>query len=520
MPFSFLDDCANGGLLAFKAHSKLMQLILLLLLCAAESKADGTVQVSPSATEAGATIVLIFPQQAVITSVKIGGVAATVLTPPGVPATQIQVQIPKDAQMGNLPISVETGSGVYSGTVLIYPTLNNVEAAGEGLPGVPIGGTLKLTTSGVFPPNSLPPTIRLTLLPTRQHAGQSRPTTDKVTIVDSSRIQLKENVILANLPPSIDPGVYQVEMIPPIANATFGPAAIICVYNIGLCILVALVPIAVTGLLVFVLVSIPSAKKAPTGRPYQWYQLLFLEEENNTYSLSRAQFIIWLVSIASAYVFLFVARGAIQRTWEFPPLSGFAYTFLLSLGTLVVAQGTNSIKGVKGAGTVEPKLSDLVLNGDVLALERVQQILWTIIAASMFLWITFTDYVSANALPTIPQEMLVLMGISSGGYLAGKFARKPGPVIQRVDPRAAEDPAAVTFRIIGQKLSQNVLVWIDDEQVLKASIVTIDPDKDSPTEFATTLGIAWQPATGDWFHGGHRIALVNPDSQRAEWLVS
>ena len=120
-----------------------------------------------------------------------------------------------------------------------------------------------------------------------------------------------------------------------------------------------------------------------------------------------------------------------------------------------------------------------------------QQILWTIIGASMFPWITFSDYVNSNALPTIPQEMLVLMGISSGGYLAGIFARKPGPVIQRVEQRAEKDPAGVTFRIIGQKLSQTAFVWIDDEQVTKASIVTLDPDKESPTEFATTLGIAW-----------------------------
>ena len=41
--------------------------------------------------------------------------------------------------------------------------------------------------------------------------------------------------------------------------------------------------------------------------------------------------------------------------------------------------------------------------------------------------ITIKTYATATALPTIPDEMLTLMGISSAGYLAGKMARMEPP---------------------------------------------------------------------------------------------
>src|SRR5207245_324636 len=119
------------------------------------------------------------------------------------------------------------------------------------------------------------------------------------------------------------------------------------------------------------------------------------------------------------YSFLMLANWSVSGTWSFPKFGGGAYAFMLSLGTLVVAQVTNAATGPKGSGEVHPAVSDLVVHGGVLAPERVQQVLWTLVAAIGFLLTVIGSYSTPTELPTIPTELLVLMGISSAGYIAG-----------------------------------------------------------------------------------------------------
>jgi hypothetical protein len=76
-----------------------------------------------------------------------------------------------------------------------------------------------------------------------------------------------------------------------------------------------------------------NAAPAEGARPRWWIEAALLEAENNTYSLSRAQFLWWLAIITWGYLFLFLGQGWVGGKWAFPPLGGFSYTFLISLGT-------------------------------------------------------------------------------------------------------------------------------------------------------------------------------------------
>src|SRR5262249_43984029 len=59
--------------------------------------------------------------------------------------------------------------------------------------------------------------------------------------------------------------------------------------------------------------------KVPTGQKrYFFLSMLLLEQENQTYSLSRAQFLGWLTVIIWCYLFLFYAKGLIEGSWAFP----------------------------------------------------------------------------------------------------------------------------------------------------------------------------------------------------------
>ena len=160
-----------------------------------------------------------------------------------------------------------------------------------------------------------------------------------------------------------------------------------------------------------------------------------MEPENRTYSLSRAQFFLWLVVVGFSYAYLFFAQHSVRGNWAFPGFGGGGYALMISLGTLVGASILSSTVGSKGSGDVYPAMSDLVLHGGVLAPERVQQLVWTVIASISFLFIVIGSYGTDTGMPSIPNELLVLMGVSSAGYLAGKMARDPGPIIDRINPR-------------------------------------------------------------------------------------
>jgi hypothetical protein len=199
-------------------------------------------------------------------------------------------------------------------------------------------------------------------------------------------------------------------------------------------------------------------------------------------------------------------------------LSGFAYTFLISLGTVVLAQATSAMKGVKGAGQMHPARSDLIVHGGVIAPERVQQVVWSVLAGLAFLWITIRTYATATALPTIPEELLVLMGISSAGYLVGKVGRKPGPIIQQV----LVEEGSVRLRIYGEHLYRHAFVWVDGIQQPKDAIKPGEEDNpERPNEFVKSLQVTLPDISREeWYGQKHTVVIINADGQQAQWQAS
>jgi hypothetical protein len=134
-----------------------------------------------------------------------------------------------------------------------------------------------------------------------------------------------------------------------------------------------------------------------------------------------------------------------------------------------------AIKGPKGAGSEDPSLADLVTSGGVAVVDRVQMFVWTIVGVVAFC-VAALRYGpgTIKMLDPVPTSMLYMMGLSSAGYLGGKLARKPGPVITElsITPSEADDAIAsaaapppppppnltqpiAEAQAIGQKLSAN-----------------------------------------------------------------
>jgi hypothetical protein len=197
--------------------------------------------------------------------------------------------------------------------------------------------------------------------------------------------------------------------------------------------LIRLIAVIVSIFLIGLVYFLLSFKGAHIVRDRSYrLKAMFLDKQTNTYSLSILQFHLWTAATLFGYTFyalskLFVQRGNVIADVPdgLPGIVGIG----IGAGTAVAAQLIQSVNA-KGAGEEAPSPSDLVTSGGAVAPDRVQMLVWTFIGVGMFIaavWVQ--EPATISGLPQIPSTLMQLMGLSSLGYLGGKFARKPGPNI-------------------------------------------------------------------------------------------
>jgi hypothetical protein len=184
-----------------------------------------------------------------------------------------------------------------------------------------------------------------------------------------------------------------------------------------------------------------SRVKNPYAISRQEYKLrlLFLDPQTDTYSLSKLQFYLWTNAALFSYAYLFISRVLVQHgIWpDIPPnLPG---VIAIAAGTSVSSQIITSTKGSKGAGALYPGFADFITSGGVVAADRLQMLLWTLFGVGAFIVTTLGQAPAIiQDLPTVPDHLLYMMGLSSAGYLGGKLARKAGPVVNEISISPAD----------------------------------------------------------------------------------
>jgi hypothetical protein len=292
--------------------------------------------------------------------------------------------------------------------------------------------------------------------------------------------------------------------------------------------------------LIYLLLSSGSrTMQTATGRRSSLLTKLFMDEETKSYSLSKCQFYAWTFAAILGYIFLAVSKSIVQGSAVFPDIpDGLPGIILYSAGTSVLATWITSTRGSKGAGEDTPNFADFITSGGVVAPERLQFVVWTITGIFTFLTIVLrSDPLTVSDLPRIPDGFMNLMGISSVGYLAGKLARKPGPVIStlavaKVTEQADENklgdykppdasPAkghvggdVLTLGLQGEGLSPNASIKVDGNP-LRADQFWINGVADPQTGFCTSLNVSLNNAA-PYLEGSHTLTIVNPDAQAAD----
>lgn len=201
------------------------------------------------------------------------------------------------------------------------------------------------------------------------------------------------------------------------------------------------------GLLVLAAIAVFAA--IPTkGRLWE-----LVEGADGRASTSKFQWLLWLVAIAFAYTVLWVLRA---KQGDYAAISQVPVNLLtllaFSTGTAAAAKGITA--GYVQSNKLAKPVKDANAKGGLIQddsgapdLGKLQMIAFTLIAIVVFFWTLGHQIASTpviTSLPNVDSSLLVLMGISQGGYLGKKLATFNSPVLYPPSPPTAIVSAPVT----------------------------------------------------------------------------
>lgn len=148
----------------------------------------------------------------------------------------------------------------------------------------------------------------------------------------------------------------------------------------------------------------------------------FARHRTQRFSLSNVQIMMWTLLVLYAFCFVWVANGILLDI-----SSGVLVLLGISGGTSVLSRG---IDQMASAGEAPPpivdtaSLKDLVINDNgEFDLLRFQMLGFTLFTLAY----SFVSVIRSEGLPQIPDNLYMLMGISSGAYVGGKVADNMKP---------------------------------------------------------------------------------------------
>ncbi len=210
------------------------------------------------------------------------------------------------------------------------------------------------------------------------------------------------------------------------------------------------------GLAVLVLLYLITAVASGHWNPWK-----LVEGADGWASTSKLQWLLWIVVILFSYTALWVLRAEQGHYSAIGQVPVNVLTVLgFSTGTAAAAKGITSayVQGNRvskptppagGTAPTGPKAG--ILNDDTGApeLAKIQVMGFTLVAIGIYLATVSHQIVSHAAitsLPDIDTSLLVLMGISQGGYLGKKLVTFGSPALYATDPPTAAPGTSVTLK--------------------------------------------------------------------------
>ena len=154
------------------------------------------------------------------------------------------------------------------------------------------------------------------------------------------------------------------------------------------------------------------------------------------YSLGRTQLVFWSIIVIGSYLYLYINNNA-------PPQITNASIILLSIsiGTTLVGKVIDDTQTTGFRHQDSPSngfLIDILSDEKGISVHRLQNVIWSLIVAVIYIQTVFVS--TANILPdesVITNQLLELMGISSGAYVGIKVTENMKSVPQQPNEKAA-----------------------------------------------------------------------------------
>lgn len=221
-------------------------------------------------------------------------------------------------------------------------------------------------------------------------------------------------------------------------------------------------------------------------------------------STSKLQWFLWLIAILFGYVAIWVLRA---EQGDYTALSDIPVNILtvlgFSTGTAAAAKGITAgyVQTGKVAKTGVPANPTPATTGGIFQddgggpeLAKIQMIAFTILAIGIFLAAVFHQIAIGDikdSLPNIDSSLLVLMGISQGGYLGKKLVTFGTPALFAPNPLSGPPATAVTVTGSGLGAQQ-----AGSQLLLNGAPIAVTAWSDTSIQFTVpaddpATGIAW-----------------------------
>ena len=221
-------------------------------------------------------------------------------------------------------------------------------------------------------------------------------------------------------------------------------------------------------------------------------------------STSKLQWFLWLIAILFGYVATWVLRA---EQGDYAALSDIPVNLLtvlgFSTGTAAAAKGITAgyVQTGKVVKTGVPANPTAATTGGVFQddtggpeLAKIQMIAFTIIAIGVFLATVFHQIAIGDikdGLPNIDSSLLVLMGISQGGYLGKKLVTFGTPALFAPNPLSGPPGTPVTVTGSGLGAQQG-----NSQLLLNGAPIAVTPWSDTSIQFTVpaddpATGVAW-----------------------------
>jgi hypothetical protein len=166
--------------------------------------------------------------------------------------------------------------------------------------------------------------------------------------------------------------------------------------------------------LVYLALWAVAGSREPTARRRWGGSLLWLITGADGYaSLSQFQIILWTITVAASAVYVMTLSGNLLEL-----TSGVLILLGIASGAALIARVPSKLDTMRGkrGDLVEAHWSDVVVVDGMLDVTRVQMLIFTLVSAAFVVLKVVVGY----RIPVIPDNFLLLMGISNGVYLTGR----------------------------------------------------------------------------------------------------